>query len=198
MAMWLHTYKEQKTKCLFGKEWRIIATQHIATSTYLPRFTSDGQGNSHGFQIAFESSDESKFSSNFYFGAGFRYHYFQGSCPQAPRDDAHPSDPFDRITAGFTAPKGLLVSPEYPEKYSDTDSYSATTCIYIISQPDGTYIELKIQSDLNEWGCGESNRDNDYLEFRDGDSETSQLMGQFCGTNIPKSIETSQNHLWMK
>ena len=38
---------------------------------------------------------------------------------------------------------------------------------------------------------------SDYIEMKDGDSEYSPLMGRFCGngSNIPKSMQTTQNHL---
>lgn len=38
----------------------------------------------------------------------------------------------------------------------------------------------------------------DYLEVRDGNSETSTLLGRFCGYDKPDDIKTSSNQLWMK
>lgn len=38
----------------------------------------------------------------------------------------------------------------------------------------------------------------DYLEVRDGNSESSPLLGRFCGYDKPDDIKTSSNHLWMK
>lgn len=38
----------------------------------------------------------------------------------------------------------------------------------------------------------------DYLEVRDGNSETSPLLGRFCGYDKPDDIKTSSNQLWMK
>ena len=46
--------------------------------------------------------------------------------------------------------------------------------------------------------CSDPNEDNDYLEMRDGGSEESPLIGQFCGIDIPETIRTSQGNLWMK
>ena len=235
---------------------------------HVPRFISDGQGNRNGFQIAFESSEKSKWSSNI---NGDSWHWttgYRGECPAGPPP---PPSPYSLITSGsscervttkaecelaagqlghdntaeeetesgyppycylapalwfnnnggssascnanhncicktggsppaapaaeFTAPRGLFVSPAYPDRYSDSQD---TECIYTVSRPNGTYIELEIQSDMDD-DCGDPDPEwRDYLEIRDGDSETSQLIGQFCGTGIPESIETSQNHLWIK
>ena len=99
----------------------------------------------------------------------------------------------------FTAPQGLLTSPSFPQNYPDD-----TECTYIISQPNGTYINMKIvDMDLefedNYFGfsC------HDYLEIRDGESEESELIGQFCGNNTLNNLnETSiisrQNKVWMR
>lgn len=38
----------------------------------------------------------------------------------------------------------------------------------------------------------------DYLEFRDGDSETSPLIGRFCGHSKPRNIKSTSNKLWVK
>lgn len=38
----------------------------------------------------------------------------------------------------------------------------------------------------------------DYLEVRDGTSETSPLIGHFCGYDKPEDIRSTSNTLWMK
>ncbi|GAA6080747.1 dorsal-ventral patterning tolloid-like protein 1 isoform X1, partial [Tachysurus ichikawai] len=38
----------------------------------------------------------------------------------------------------------------------------------------------------------------DYLEVRDGLSESSPLIGRFCGYDIPEDIRSTSNTLWMK
>ena len=38
----------------------------------------------------------------------------------------------------------------------------------------------------------------DYLEVRDGNSESSPLLGRFCGYDKPDDLKTSSNQLWMK
>lgn len=38
----------------------------------------------------------------------------------------------------------------------------------------------------------------DYLEFRDGDQNSSDLIGKFCGFNMPPNIKSSGNKLRVK
>ena len=38
----------------------------------------------------------------------------------------------------------------------------------------------------------------DYLEVRDGDSESSDLIGKFCGYDTPNDIKSTNNNLWIK
>ena len=91
----------------------------------------------------------------------------------------------------FQDASGLLTSPSYPNLYS-----AARDCIYLVSQPNGTYIQLtNIEMDIR---CDEMfGVESDHLEIRDGISEDSPLMGRFCGSkrNIPASMQTTQNYL---
>lgn len=38
----------------------------------------------------------------------------------------------------------------------------------------------------------------DYVEVRDGGSESSPLLGRFCGYDKPDDIKSSSNRLWLK
>ena len=38
----------------------------------------------------------------------------------------------------------------------------------------------------------------DYLEIRDGPSKDSPLLKKLCGIGLPASIQSSQNHLWIR
>ena len=125
------------------------------------------------------------FSNHIGFGHGFRVEYktFHGA-PQVTYS-------IGECGGNFTTPKGILTSPTYPGKYPDNSD-----CIYIISQPDGAYINISFLSmDIDCKGSP-----SDYIEIRDGDSGNSALMGIFCGdgTNIPPIMQTSQNRLRMR
>ena len=90
----------------------------------------------------------------------------------------------------FTSPNGLLMSSNYPEKYNNR-----ANCIYTIAQPNGTAISLKFYTFDVEYQkvCS-----YDYLEIRDGPHFDSPLLEILCGNDIPKTIQSSQNHVWMK
>ena len=90
----------------------------------------------------------------------------------------------------YNTPNGALTSPYYPAPYPD-----GSDCTYTISQANGTYITLTILNFDIENNCA-----NDYLEIRDGDWEKSLLIGKFCGNmnQIPKTIQSSHNHLWIR
>ena len=93
----------------------------------------------------------------------------------------------------FTMSNGLLTSPSYPEEYSGNED-----CIYIISQPNGTFLDLQIRMfDMYIFDCGNPFSE-DYLEIRDGNSKDSPLMGKFCGNEYPTSLQSTRNQVWMK
>ena len=121
---------------------------------------------------------------------------------------------FGACGGNFTSPNGILTSPSYPENYPDN-----ADCIYIISQPAGTLILLKIVSiDIH---CGFSYTSfvyaYDYLEIRDGAYEHSPLIDRYCGsgpylnsvdgtllmpaTNLSHlflPIQTTQENAWLR
>lgn len=67
----------------------------------------------------------------------------------------------------------------------------ATECIYTISQPKNMHINLTIlMLDVNG--------DHDFTEIRDGSSEESSLMGVFRGTEIPPSMQSLSNFMWIR
>ena len=91
----------------------------------------------------------------------------------------------------YTNASGIVTSPSYPNTYPPL-----AHCIYLISQPDGTYVNISfIDMDVI---CQESYSTSDYIDIRDGSSEDSPLMmGKLCGngSNVPSFIQTTQNHL---
>ena len=82
---------------------------------------------------------------------------------------------------------GVLTSPLYPNPYPTAD------CVYLISQPNGTYVNISIISlDIDCQGTH-----SDFIEIRDGNSEGSPLMGRFCenGSHVPDFMQTTQTQL---
>lgn len=88
------------------------------------------------------------------------------------------------------AEQGILQSPNYPDEYR-----SNKECIWKITVPENFQVALKFQSFEIE------NHDNcvyDYLEIRDGFTDTSPLLGKFCGHRISNEIRSSKNHIYIK
>ena len=83
-----------------------------------------------------------------------------------------------------TTQHGLLTSPSYPDNYPND-----VECIYTISRPNNTYINITIS--------GFDTICEDNFEMWDGNSENSRKMATFCGSDgrIPPYLVTSQNHL---
>ena len=88
------------------------------------------------------------------------------------------------------SPSGIITSPSYPNSYPDSEN-----CIYTISQISGKFINLIIEEFEIEDSSG---CDWDFLEIRDGSTEDSQVIGKFCGTNIPTTLRTTQNNMWIR
>ena len=90
----------------------------------------------------------------------------------------------------FIHRNSYLTSPAYQNLVSNHES-----CIYKVSQPNDTYIKLKIlQFNLTfDTTCND-----DYVEIRDGITAESPLIGKFCGTDIPSTIVSSQNNIWLR
>ena len=85
---------------------------------------------------------------------------------------------------------GAIKSPSYPDPYPDN-----ADCIYTISLPIGTIIGLSTEMFDIEYG---SSCSFDSLEIRNGGSEDSPTLGKFCGTDLPSSIQSTQNDMWIR
>ena len=101
----------------------------------------------------------------------------------------------------FKEASGHLSSPSYPREYP-----AHTDCLFTISLPEETFLKLDILNfgfgglgpwrlniSVDKWRVGD-----DYLEIRDGDSDVSPLIGKFFGENIPHSLQSTQNKLWIR
>ena len=87
---------------------------------------------------------------------------------------------------------GLLTSPNYP----DANGYPNDTIHgYSIAQPNGTLINITFHSMDIE---GDNPCLKDYLEIRDGTSETAPIIAILCGDKTIDQLQTTQNSLWMR
>ena len=126
------------------------------------------------------------FSNYLHSGHGFQLKY-------ESTDVSHWTYSISTCGGNFTTPNGILTSPSFPGNYP-----ANAECIYAISQPTSYVILLNvIQLDLNTLSSCYGNC-CDYLEIRDGPSSDYPLLDKLCGSEIPASIQSSQNKLWMK
>ncbi|XP_068190202.1 bone morphogenetic protein 1-like isoform X2 [Antennarius striatus] len=85
---------------------------------------------------------------------------------------------------------GQIQSPNYPDDYQ-----SNKVCVWKITVAEGFDVGFIFQSFEVERhdSCA-----YDYVEVRDGDSESSPLIGRFCGYEKPDALKSSSNQLWLK
>ncbi|PIO32797.1 hypothetical protein AB205_0035460, partial [Aquarana catesbeiana] len=85
---------------------------------------------------------------------------------------------------------GQIQSPNYPDDYRP-DKH----CVWTISVLEGYVVGLAFQTFEFE---PHDNCLYDHLQIRDGPSEDSPLIGQFCGYEKPDDIKSTSNTLWIK
>ncbi|XP_073181516.1 bone morphogenetic protein 1 isoform X6 [Lepidochelys kempii] len=85
---------------------------------------------------------------------------------------------------------GHIQSPNYPDEYRPNK-----VCTWKITISEGFHVGLTFQSFEIERhdSCA-----YDYLEIRDGSTESSSLIGRYCGYDKPDDIKSTSNKLWMK
>ena len=129
-----------------------------------------------------------RFKSN-YFESGMGFHLRYESTDQVPKWTYRMGEP--GVCGGtFSLPYGIFTSPSYPHNYPDN-----ADCVYSISQPTGNAITLKFLNFYTQKYFGTC---YDYLEVRDGPSETSPLLDKLCGSAIPVPIQSNKNQLWLR
>ena len=126
-----------------------------------------------------------RFTSNHFVGGlGFKLRY------EATKEPPQMTYRISACGGNFTTPNGILTSPSYPQKYQNYED-----CFYTILRPNGTVIDISITSMDIEW---HSTCYYDYLEIRDGRSEQSEVLTKVCGDEIPNTIQSTQNEVWIR
>ena len=67
------------------------------------------------------------------------------------------------------------------------------TCV--LSAPKGHYVELKFTISSNRWNPRPCLQDN-YLEIRDGNNRSANVLGVFCGDHKNAVVRSSGQYLW--
>ncbi|XP_029380756.1 neuropilin-1a-like [Echeneis naucrates] len=80
----------------------------------------------------------------------------------------------------FTAPQGLITTPNFPENYPNN-----MECVLMILAPPGAQILLEFDSFIME---DDSTCQSDRLEIWDGPPGVGVHVGQYCGYNSPNRI----------
>ena len=93
----------------------------------------------------------------------------------------------------MTTQSGILTSPSYPQNYPNN-----ADCIYTITQPTAIVFKLNfLNMAIDE--CTQSSCSSqcpwDYIEIRDGQSESSPLLINLCGNDIYVGIH---NQLFLR
>ncbi|XP_015242766.1 PREDICTED: bone morphogenetic protein 1-like isoform X2 [Cyprinodon variegatus] len=85
---------------------------------------------------------------------------------------------------------GQIQSPNYPDDY-----HSNKMCVWKITVAEGFQVGLIFQSfEIEKHDtCA-----YDFVEVRDGGSDSSPLLGRFCGYDKPGNLQSSSNQLWLK
>ncbi|KAH8239867.1 hypothetical protein KR032_008825 [Drosophila birchii] len=94
----------------------------------------------------------------------------------------------------FTNIFGYIKSPNWPKEYGESQS-----CEWIIRAPLGHRLELVVKNFTLEYPFDDDGDcATDWLEIRNGDSETSPLIGRYCGTRIPPRLPSYGNVMHLK
>ncbi|XP_070181137.1 uncharacterized protein [Littorina saxatilis] len=94
----------------------------------------------------------------------------------------------------WTSPTGIIRSPNFPNDYNNN-----LDCVYVITAPDvwpeGNHVTLTFTAfDLEV----HANCSYDYVEIRDGDSDTSATFRRHCNITLPFTLRSSENQMWIK
>lgn len=90
----------------------------------------------------------------------------------------------------FFSPTGTIRSPGYPEPYQTNKD-----CTWVITAPNNKQVELLVK-DFELESQGSCSFDS--LEIRNGGSESSPLIGSYCGTTIPPRIQSFSNQIYLR
>ncbi|XP_017081199.1 cubilin homolog [Drosophila eugracilis] len=99
----------------------------------------------------------------------------------------------DSCGGTYTGRFGYIKSPNWPKKYG-----ASQKCEWIIKAPFGHRLELVVHNFTMEDTEYDGTCQSDWLEIRNGDSETSPLIGRYCGKNIPSRLPSFGNALYLK
>lgn len=84
----------------------------------------------------------------------------------------------------------IIETPNYPRDYAANQD-----CVWRLTVPHDYQIALKFHTFNVE---KHARCLHDFVEVRDGNTARSQLIGRFCGNNLPPLLTTTTNHMYIR
>lgn len=86
-----------------------------------------------------------------------------------------------------------ILTPGFPAIYPNNRE-----CVWKIIAPKNSrikfkFLEFKVKKCRDELPCS-----CDFVEFRDGNSSTAELIGRFCGDTVPQDLYSSNRYLFVR
>ncbi|XP_072033776.1 uncharacterized protein [Amphiura filiformis] len=97
----------------------------------------------------------------------------------------------DVSCGGQLSGSGTITSPRYPQAYP-----LSSQCTWVITAPAGQVVMINIAQFAIEGDDGLCQFE--YLEVRDGLTQSSPGIGRYCGNTIPSSISSTGNSMWIR
>ncbi|XP_069688891.1 cubilin [Periplaneta americana] len=102
----------------------------------------------------------------------------------------------NNVVKGYS---GVIESPNFPSNYADN-----TDCTWNITAPRGNKINITFshfELEDNSWlWSGQRQCRHDYVEMKEGEDNAApdtMLMDRKCGSEIPRRIHSSKNHVYV-
>ena len=88
----------------------------------------------------------------------------------------------------------LLKHPQQAKGWRRVPTFSYTR---VLSAPKGHYVELNFSMRSYPWASRPCLRDY-YLEIRDGNNQSANVLGVFCGDHKTAVVRSSRRYLWLR
>ncbi|XP_066023397.1 uncharacterized protein [Pocillopora verrucosa] len=90
-----------------------------------------------------------------------------------------------------------MVLLKYPQQVKGWKGVPRFQTTHILSVPEGNYLELNFTMDAIPWYPRPCLWDN-YLEIRDGNNQSANVLGVFCGDHKTAVVRSSGRYLWLR
>ncbi|XP_066023307.1 cubilin-like isoform X2 [Pocillopora verrucosa] len=91
----------------------------------------------------------------------------------------------------------LFVLLKHPQQAKGWDKVPSFWESHILSAPKGHYVELNFTMRSSSWAPRPCLQDY-YLEIRDGNNQSANVLGVFCGDHAAAVVRSSEGYLWLR